>query len=266
MKKVALILLFIVLTATCSWARVAVVGNLTHDHDAKPGDSYDGMIICRNDGDTPSDVKVYQTDYQFFYDGRNTYGEAGKMARSNAKWISISPMRLTVAPKETAAINYTITVPKDDALNGSYWSMIMVEPIAETAPEVSPEKGKIKVGLQTIVRYGIQISTNIADSGEKKLRFIDKQLVLKDNQVALQLDLENNGERTLIPAVWTELYSGSGAYVGRFESGKYRIYPGCSVRHLIDLSGVPKGDYKALVVADNGDENVFGAEYNISIK
>jgi len=42
-----------------------------------------------------------------------------------------------------------------------------------------------------------------------------------------------------------------------------RIYPGTSVRHKIDLSSLPGGKYMALVVADNGDEYIFGAQYTL---
>ena len=51
--------------------------------------------------------------------------------------------------------------------------------------------------------------------------------------------------------------------MGRFEAGRMGIYPGCSARFRIDLSGLPAGRYKAIVVADCGDENVFGAQYDL---
>jgi len=54
--------------------------------------------------------------------------------------------------------------------------------------------------------------------------------------------------------------------MGKIEGGKFRIYPGCSVRHKIDLKDVPKGRYKALIVADNGDENIFGSRWNLEIE
>ncbi len=63
-----------------------------------------------------------------------------------------------------------------------------------------------------------------------------------------------------------ELYNTDGVNVGRFESRQLRIYPGCSVRHKVDFKDIPGGRYKALVVADNGDEYVFGARYDIELK
>jgi hypothetical protein len=80
------------------------------------------------------------------------------------------------------------------------------------------------------------------------------------------MDIDNIGEMWLSPPLWVEIYDSHGAKVGRFESSKKRIYPGCSVRHKVDLTDVPRGKYQALVVADNGDEHVFGAKYDFGIE
>jgi len=82
----------------------------------------------------------------------------------------------------------------------------------------------------------------------------------------LQLDLENTGQRYLRLLVWAELYDEQGTSVGRFQAGRRGVYPGCSTRFHADLSQVPPGKYNALVVADNGDEYVFGARYDLEIE
>jgi hypothetical protein len=45
-----------------------------------------------------------------------------------------------------------------------------------------------------------------------------------------------------------------------------RVYPGTSVRRAIDLTDVPAGAYKALLVADAGDESVYGATYALLLE
>ena len=49
----------------------------------------------------------------------------------------------------------------------------------------------------------------------------------------------------------------------RFETDRKRLYPGTSVRYSVDLTEVASGSYQALVVVDNGDEHVFGAQYGL---
>jgi len=262
-----LFILFMVFSASMCQADILIVGNLAHEKTVAQGETYNGAIMLSNNGDTPRAVRAYQTDYSCTADGRHFYEKPSSQARSNAAWITVSPQRLTIAPHENATINYTVKVPQDQELKGTYWSLVMVEPIPETSPEVAPpEKEKVKIGIQTVVRYAVQIITQFKETGEKKISFMDRKLVVKDNRVLFQLDVANTGEHSMTPLVWAELYNKEGTYMGRFESMRQRIYPGCSTRNEIDLTNVPRGEYKALVVADNGDENVFGAEYSIELK
>jgi len=60
-----------------------------------------------------------------------------------------------------------------------------------------------------------------------------------------------------------ELFDQMGASKGKFGGVQYRIYPGTSVRQSIFLDGVPAGTYKALIVIDDGNDDVFGAEYTL---
>jgi len=249
---------------------VSVLGRLTRQATLQPGGKSEGTIVLRNNTDEPREVRVYQTDYLFYADGRNIYGEPGSVARSNSSWIAFAPRQVVVAAKATSSVHYTIQVPQEPGLAGTYWSMLMVEPLAEGSldpPE--PEKGKLKVGIRTVIRYGIQFVTHIADSGKSDIRFRDKRLLINDGKQILQLDIQNTGESWLRPLVWAQLYDEHGASMGRFDAGRLRLYPGCSARFRIDLSELsqlPAGNYTALIVADNGDEHVFGAQYKLHIE
>lgn len=266
MKKVILILLALLGAATICHAGVSVVGSLARENTVVPGDRYEGDIMVRNNDEKPVEVRAYKKDYLFYADGRNLYNESGSTPRSNAAWLTVQPAQVTLPPMGTGMFHYTVQVPKGAELKGSYWSLLMVEPMAPPAVLPSQEKKKISVGLQTVIRYAIQIATDIGDSGEWKLAFRDKRLVMSGGKRVFELDIENTGERWLSPVVWIDLYNSAGTKVGRFESSQKRIYPGCSVRHQMDLTGVPAGTYNALAVADNRDDHVFGGQYEIVIR
>jgi len=255
MKKLFFIFVFIFLLP-CSVSAGVHVGKLSHKKTAQIGETYKGIILVRNSGEEEQEVKIYQTDYLFFADGSNIYGEPGKLKRSNAKWITFSPHCLIIPPRQVGVVNYTVKVPDDKSLKGTYWSMIMVEGIDKSSPEMlKPEKGKIQIGIRTVVRYGIQMITNIGDTGSRKLNFVKTKLKKR----VLQIDIENTGERALRPFVYAKLYDENGHYVGKYEGGTSGIYPGCSVRYKIDLSKIPEGKYKTLIVADCGGDHIFGA-------
>jgi hypothetical protein len=248
-------------------AGVRVIGGLAHEMKVNPGNTYEGIILLANDSEEPQEVKVYQTDYLFFCDGTNKYGEPGKLQRSNANWITFKPERLIIPGNGTTPINYTIKVPDDTSLIGTYWSMLMVEGIGKGSPEsIRPEKGKVQLGIRQVIRYGIQVVSNIGETGSHQLEFIETKLLAKEGGGKfLQIDIENTGEWIMIPMVWAEIYDEEGRYIGNFESSKMRIYPGTSVRHRIDLSDVPKGRYKALIIADAGGDYIFGASYTLEL-
>jgi len=248
-------------------AGVSVTSGLTYENQAQAGESYRGAIQLRNNGEAPQEVKIYQTDYLFYSDGSNLYGEPGKDPRSNADWITFSPHRLTIPPKGATQVNYTLKVPDNEALAGTYWSMMMIEGISSSSHEAArQEKDKVTVGISQVIRYGVQMRTQIGDSGVRKLKFVKTKVIKTDDKRILQLDIENIGERSLSPALWVDLYDQKGRSIGKFEGGKLGVYPATSVRFRIDLSQVPKGTYQALVVADCGDDDLFGATYTLKFE
>lgn len=260
-------LFFCLIMPFVSVAGVSVPSGLTYEKEAPPGGTYKGAIQLINTGKGPQEVKIYQTDYLFFCDGSNIYGEPGKDPRSNADWITFSPRRLTIPPKGTAQVGYTVQVPDDKALVGTYWSMLMVEGISSSSPEaVKKEKGIISMGISQVIRYGLQMITQIDDTGARKLKFVKTKLLKTDEKRILQIDMENTGQRWLRPGLWVELYDEKGIAAGKFEGEKLRIYPGTSVRFRIDLSRAPEGKYKSLVVADCGDDDLFGATYTFKLE
>lgn len=264
--KIFCVILFLwLLIPTCGEAGVSVTGGLTHEKIVEISETYQGTILLKNNSDEPQEVKIYQTDYLFFYDGRNIYGEPGKEVRSNADWISFSPARLIIPPQETGAVNYTIRIPDNKSLIGTYWSMIMVEGIGEDSPEAgtAPEEDKTKISIRQVMRYGIQIITHIGDSGIRNLKILDQKFIKEKENYLFQLDIENVGERWLRPQVWAELYNQKGSFIGKFSGGVLRIFPGTSVRYRIGLNDIPSGEYKALLVIDNGDEYIWGLQYNL---
>jgi len=257
---------YLVITLTILLAAAAdasIIGGLTHQKKAGQGEKYTGSILIKNEHKKTEEIKFYQTDYAFNYKGVNYYGQPGKLKRSNAQWITFTPHKLTIPPGETVKLNYTVNVPDDPNLEGTYWSMIMAENIPHGSPESTlPAKDKTKLGIVQVVRYGLQMVTHINDTGTRKIDFLDTKLLKDSSERILQVDVENTGQRWLRPTLWTELYDESGSYLGRFEAGKRRLFPDTSVRYEVDLTNLPEGNYKALVVADAGGDYIFGANYN----
>ncbi len=247
-------------------AAVSPVGEGTQVKAARPGESYQGSISIHNNGSSPAEVKLYQTDYSFKADGSSDYGSPGSLPRSNAKWISLVRQDAIIPPNTTARIDYEVRVPANKALSGSYWSMVMVEPIAKDSAEAVEPLPERTMGFKVNTRYGIQIVTEIGTTGEPGLAFSNPQLQNDEGKRVFSIAVENTGQRWLRPALSLELYAESGNAVGKFQGERRRLFPGTSALYLIDLGDVPKGKYLGLVVADGTGDNLFGANVELEIE
>ena len=263
-------------------AGIGVTGGLNRERVVEIGKTYTGAIIVKNPAKEPQGVKVYQTDWLFFCDGKNIYGKPGEDVRSNAKWITFTPAQLTIPPEGTAMINYIITVPTvivptviapDTAVPdgkppvGTYWSSMMIEGSSTGSLETAPAgENKVSANIVQNIRYNVRIVTHIGDTGSRALKFLNTDLIRQSEKRILRVDIENIGERALLSRLWLELYNKEGANMGKFEGKTSYTFPGTSVRFGIDLSEVPEGEYQALIVADCGKDDVFGMTYTLKLK
>ena len=144
----------------------------------------------------------------------------------------------------------------------------MVEGIPRDSPESSSadDDGDVSLGIRQVFRYGIQMVTHIGNTGTRDLRFLTPQIQKDGDARYLLVDAENIGERWLRSACTAELYDTKGNYVQEFDGGMLRMYPGTSVRFRVDLSTVEEGTYRALVILDCGDDDVFGASYTLKVQ
>ncbi len=263
-KAYAILILALLSCPFTGRAQVGILNGLTQEKVCKPGEAFQSFITIRNYGREPQDVRIYQTDYAFTFDGKSYYDPPGKAPRSNAGWIAIGHKQMTIAGASHADVRFSVKVPDDPGLVGTYWSVIMVEGVAkaQAAPPGTPQK-EPSVGINQVVRYAVQIVTQIGDSGSLQLKFLKTELLQDNGRKTLHVDVENTGERWLRPVASLELYHQNGELAGKFEGERLRIFPETSVRFSFDVSRVAEGRYKALVMLDNKDSHVFGAQYTL---
>jgi hypothetical protein len=237
-----------------------VPGALTHEKKVSLKETIESSIPIQNDGDTPIKVRVTLSDYSFNFKGESSFPEKGSTSRSNATWIKTNKTFFEVAPHTTYSFPYTIDVPSDPSLQGSYWSIFLIEPVEEQL--ATPDQDQ-SLGVQTIVRYGVQVLTHIGQSGEYNLKVLNKKITKEGEKKTFFLDVDNIGTLAQSPLLTLELINSLGKKMGRFECAKQRILPTCSTSYQVDLSTVPAGKYKAMVILDHGDGALFGAQYDL---
>jgi len=250
-------------------AQLQVMSDLRVEREARAGNRYDGAVVLRNTADHPVEARIYQTDYLFQADGRISFGEPGSAPRSNAPWISFAPSFIRIPARQTVQVPYTVTVPagRNLPLEGTYWSVLMVEGVAAGSARASARitsGAMANVGLQTKVRHGIQLVTHISGTGDRSARFTAAQLVrVRGGGRVLEVDVANTGAVAYRMGMSLELFDARGTRVERLKASSGYLYPGTSTRERFDLSAVPAGNYTVLLLADDGGDNVLGAQYRL---
>ena len=245
--------------------QVQVSGDMTLTGRGAPGGSYEGVIKLRNIGGKAEEVRLYLKDYLFFSAGTSIYDEPGTNERSNALWIEFYPNIINIAPGAEAEIGYRVQVPDDKALTGTYWSLLFVEEVPGTA-DVPVSEDKFTLSIRQVVRYGIQIVTEIGDTGFFALEFQNPALNLQEAAGMLSVEVVNTGTIWLRPKFSCRVYDLLGTELALIEGGERRLYPGTSARAEFSLPSLDAGRYRALVLADGGGENLYGANYTLEIE
>ncbi len=191
MKKRALFYAIIAgaLAAQPLSAAIVLHSKLTHENAASPGQTYSGSIEIGNSSDQPQDVHVILTDYRSNAAGESIYDAPAGKARSNAGWIDYSPEYLTLPAKGTSIISYSVKVPLSDSLGGTYWCVLMIEPMTK----INPFQVEKTLQISSKVRYAVKIVTNIG-TANKEVTFLASEVIRKEQMKALQVDLSNGGD------------------------------------------------------------------------
>jgi hypothetical protein len=247
-------------------AGIVVTGDLTHEYQLKPGQTHEASIELENRDATPKTVRIYQTDYRYQANGQSFFPSPGTTERSNAGWLTFSPKVMTVPPMQKSRIRYLIRVPRDRTKKGTYWSMLMIQEVPDAAPAKTERKDNTVTLASPASRSGVQIVTQLENSGQIALEFTSATVVSKNAKRILSIDIENRGTRIAHPEMWLEVYTGGGLKAGRFVSEAGSILPGCSIRREIDISTLPKGTYNSLFIADCGQRDTFGLEIKLVLE
>ncbi|MDP3441475.1 MAG: hypothetical protein Q8T08_01325 [Ignavibacteria bacterium] len=260
-NKIRLILIAFGLLPLFANASFEVMGSLIYKHIAQKGETYTTVIKVRNTGDTDQEVRIYQRDYLYNHEGASFYNEPGSNRRSNAPWTKFGPQTMLLKGMETQDIQFEITVPQNDSLVGTFWSVLMVEGVTPLDPNA---KGQLNI--HESIRYAIQMVTNIGQTGTGQLEFQQPGVVTEGEKQFFDFILLNTGERFISPDVSMELFDAeTGESVKVIKAPRNGMYPTTSTKWRFPLEGLPPKTYKAVIVADGSGEDVFGLEYSIAL-
>ena len=269
MKKVLLILIAIYLNLL-SLDAVVVQGELTKVFNLAHGETATEYINIHNPENKQLQVKITQADYLYNAADENWYLEAGKFNRSNANWISVS-QNISLNVYESISLPVHISIPNDNKLIGSYWSVIFIE---NSEPPSTEHLEQQTENILFAYRYAIQIVSNIKETGTIDIGFKNFAVgtINQTTQNIVYFDLKNNGTQWINASLKIDIFDNNTNFIGTFYANNQRVYPGLEKRisiPLIPLKSTDKGvpvTYYAILVADCGNNKIFGHQFSFSIK
>ena len=245
-------------------ANISVTSSLRQEFSVDAGDTRSGILTIANRGAAAASVTITQADLAFDELGGVEYEDAGSVARSNASWIHVST-RVDVPAGGQVQVPFTVEVPAQDGLHGSYWSVLQVQPEAATRVTTESQSEGVTTSVEVIVQYGVIVLTHVGTPDSRTLQF-EPPAFRQDpdsGQHHFHVVLHNPGTHVVSTKLWLELYDEDGGLVTRIDATDQRIYPGVSNSTRLDLGTLEPQAYQAVVVADAGGSDVFGVRYSL---
>ncbi|WP_415329221.1 WxL protein host-binding domain-containing protein [Chryseobacterium sp. MMS23-Vi53] len=245
-------------------AGIVVLNGLSHSYQVENGKVYKGKIEIENTGNQSQSVKLFLQDYSYKSDGTIYYSAPHTNDKTNTDWIKMNTNLVTLKAKQKTEIFYEITVPNNVSEPGSYWSVIMVEPVEE----IKPNDNKQGVNITSIIRYAIQVITDLnSDKAKPDLKFEDVKIEKEDGKQILKVAIANQGNLYCKPTANIEIYNKkTGEKLGNFSSQALGLLPQTSKSFHIDISKMPPDKYNAVLIATDEDENAFALNVELEVK
>ncbi|HNW60630.1 MAG TPA: hypothetical protein PKI62_13200 [bacterium] len=257
LHKTALVLLLALVPLQ---AAIVLRSELTLERAAAPGEQYAGSIEISNSAAAPQRVHIYKTDFRSTAEGESIYNTPNGTGRSNAGWIDYSPEHATLPAHGVLTIPYTVQVPPQDSLDGSYWCVLMIEP----EDDIIPLQQVNTLQIHSRIRYAVKVVTNV-HTGRRQLDFLESRVLERDGETLLQVDAGNSGTAAFKAVLTLQLFDSAGQNAGTFTAPYQSLYPGSARRFEIGLPHELSGKFKALLTADCGEEALFGITFTLDM-
>lgn len=265
-KHISFLLIFSILSCSLK-GNIVILNGLTHHYKVENGQVYKGKISIENTSSQPQNVKLFLQDYVYHSDGSASYNipDRVKNLKSNTGWIMLNTDLVSLKGKEKTEIFYEIKVPEQTPDGGSYWSVIIAEPVEDIKPSNDQQQG---VNITSIVRYAIQIITDVnSEKAKPDLKFEGIKIEKEVGRKFLKVAMASTGNLYCKLTITAEIYhKKNGQKIGSFSSHAMGLLPQTSKSFLIDLDKIPPAEYNAVLIATDEDDNAFALNVELEVK
>lgn len=239
------------------------VNNLSSIQTLTPGEKKQVQVRLINENDASEQVDLKLVDYTCNDDGQHFFNESAlndvsaRQPRSNLGWVRLGQDRVTLEPHEERDIYYELEAPTDPCLNGSYWSVLLIEPASITSAKNPDQKG---LQINVKIRYGHHIVTNIGE-GAPKIKILKKEIQEVSGIPYLCIHVVNEGNLYFNPTLTVRLYDKEGKLEKTLGPCSDRLYPGNPQCFFLSLQELPENrraeKLTGFILFDGGKDLLF---------
>lgn len=263
-RYLVLILLLIPFFTSSSFAASAVrINRLRIEEKLLPGETKEGFVEVTNS--SPKEVmhlKAYSQDwcYSSAEEGSKEFAPPGTFPHCASEWLTLYPEELTLPPKSSAKVRYTISAPAD--AQGGYHSVIFFENTLSSSSKKEDSPGSISARIACLVYVDI-LGTLKKDL---TISSLDLKLTQNAKTLELRLDLENSSNTHFTIEPTYHLLNEQGAMAARGTFSKSYLLPEDKATAQAKWIGaLSEGSYHLVVSVDLGEENVLVKEWKITV-
>jgi P pilus assembly chaperone PapD len=205
------------------------------EETVRPGHAVKGTISYTNRSDEPVQVAVSVVDFDVGQNNEVIEQPPGTQPTSLSPYLRVSPSSVRVAPGQEIYFRYAVGSPEEFThLRGMVYFVTQPDRPAEAGPQVL-----------FVARLGIPFYVESSRARAAELRVDDLSWTRAEaEQVTLQLDVVNEGERIFRPPGLVEVRSEDGRFRKNFpfNAGQEPVLPGHARRFERSFGPVPEGD------------------------
>ncbi|WP_341200441.1 hypothetical protein [Croceibacter atlanticus] len=253
MKLIATTIICFLFSLQVIHSNVVIINGLTHSFSGVSGQTFQGQIILANTSNEEQRVTFELNEAIYNCDQGRVFIANANHKNSSTAWFTSAVNSKVLAPKERFTYKYSITIPEDNTLNGSYWTTLMVNVDKPIKEEVVAN-----IGLDTKIRYAVRLLTDVNINEEVLLDFESVNLNLNPINNKKQLDINVLNQSGFIENVKLslEIYDSFGTKVLDTKTKRAKVFPEVCRNYSLDISGLKEGIYQCIVIADSRDEYI----------
>jgi len=234
--------------------------------DVADGEEATNTFYVKNRGEEVIALKIYTGDFWIGPDGKEKFLDPGELDRSCGKWIEVTPEEIELAPDESHAVRFKLTMPLDK--RGSFWSMIFIEQITKPTIKTATQGAK-QFNILSFQRVGLRIfeKTPGSEIGDARINQVDVKWLQEEESFKVSLVVENLGEVLMKCKGIVEFKDETGETIKSIEVEEFKCYPQSKrVIESVLKEKLALGQYTALAVIDYGSEYLVAGEAVFEVK